>query len=103
MEFIYLENCTGFDWDKGNSLKSLEKYNVTLLESEEIFFNKPLLLENDTQHSTTKEKRYFALGITNKGRKLFCAFIIRKQKIRVISCRDMHKKERGFYEKDSKI
>jgi uncharacterized DUF497 family protein len=44
------------------------------------------------------EFRFAALGITNVGRKLFVIFTIRKSKIRIISARDMSKKERKLYE-----
>ncbi len=48
------------------------------------------------------ELRYGAFGITNKGRKLSCVFTIRGNKIRVITCRNMSKKERVWYEKQNK-
>ena len=49
---------------------------------------------HDTAHSA-KEKRFKALGKTNKGRLLFISFTIRKNKIRVISPRDQDREERG--------
>jgi hypothetical protein len=62
-----------------------------------VFFNLPLLLQEDVGHST-KEPRYLVLGQTNAGRPLFIAFTVRNEKIRVISARDMSQKERGLYE-----
>jgi len=48
------------------------------------------------------EKRYLALGSTNSGRCLTIVFTIRKKNlIRVISARDMSRKERKAYEKDN--
>jgi uncharacterized protein len=44
------------------------------------------------------EKRWFALGKTNAGRKLFIVFTLRKDKIRIISSRDMNRKEQNTYE-----
>ena len=64
---------------------------------EEVFFNLPLLLQSDDAHSQ-KEPRYYVLGHTIAGRRLFIAFTIREDKIRVISARDMSKKERKIYE-----
>jgi uncharacterized DUF497 family protein len=53
------------------------------------------------------EPRYYVLGRTNDERHLFIVFTIRKNKIRVISARDMSRKERRIYreqiEKTSKI
>jgi uncharacterized protein len=64
---------------------------------EEVFFNLPLLLQSDDAHSQ-KEPRYYVLGHTIAGRRLFISFTVREEKIRVISARDMSKKERKIYE-----
>ncbi|TAL25162.1 MAG: BrnT family toxin [Nitrospirae bacterium] len=92
-----LAECEGFDWDKGNILKSWEKHKVSAVECEQIFFNIPLIAAHDVQHAQ-EEPRYFALGRTDAGRHLFTAFTIRKNLIRVISARDMNRKERRLYE-----
>ena len=88
---------TGFDWDENNREKNWNKHGVLASECEEIFFNLPLLLQPDPSHSQ-KEPRYYVLGHTNLGRRSFVAFTIRGDKIRVISARDMSKKERSIYE-----
>ena len=36
--------CTGFDWDDGNSGKNWEKHGVADFEAEEIFFNRPFIV-----------------------------------------------------------
>lgn len=94
-----IETIEGFDWDEGNKQKSDLKHKVSNGESEEIFFNKPLLIAEDEKHSVN-ENRFFALGKTNNGKKLFCVFTVRKNLIRVISIRDMNKKEQVVYEKN---
>lgn len=88
----------GFDWDKGNKDKNLEKHRVLTDETEEIFFNEPLQFIRDIKHSQTEE-RIVAYGITDKGRKLTVVFTIRKERIRIISARDQNIKERRQYEK----
>lgn len=88
---------SGFDWDEGNREKNWIKHEVDYKEAEEIFFNKPLFINKDVKHSS-KEKRFEALGQTDKGRGLFVAFTIRNNKIRVISARDQDNKERRKYE-----
>ena len=88
---------SGFDWDTGNRDKNWQKHGVSNSECEEVFFNLPLLLEPDPAHSE-REPRYFILGQTNTGRNLFIAFTIRSEKIRVISARDMSRKEAQIYE-----
>ena len=94
-----VKNVIGFDWDNGNYKKNKIKHGVEINECEEIFFNKPLLIFPDKKHSET-ETRYYALGRTVLDRKLFVVFVIRNNKIRVISARDMSRKERKIYEKN---
>lgn len=91
-----LETCVGFDWDDGNEGKNWNKHRVSDGEAEEIFFHDPLVAGSDAAPST-KERRYFALGQTNVGRPLFVAFTIRERLIRVISAREMTKRELRRY------
>jgi uncharacterized DUF497 family protein len=89
----------GFDWDDGNARKN-EKHDVTMAEAEQIFFNAPLLVLEDSKHSN-REPRFHALGKTDDTRLLHITFTVRQngEKVRVISARDMHRKERVIYEK----
>ncbi len=90
------EECTGFDWDEGNSDKNWIKHKVTPSESEQIFFNQPLIVHPDIRHSKN-ENRFYALGITDTERHLFIVFTIRDDLIRIISARDMNRREKGVY------
>ena len=65
-----------FDWDKGNSGKNLARHKVTDQECEE---------------------GYILLGKTKQQRLLFIIFTVRNTKIRVISARDINKKENKLY------
>lgn len=87
-----LQGCVGFDWDDGNEGKNWDKHQVSDAECEEIFFNDPLVAGVDRVYSGS-EPRYFALGQTETGRRLFVAFTIRRDLIRVISARDMTPRE----------
>lgn len=87
----------GFEWNEGNRDKNSLKHKVSNGECEEIFFNQPLIILDDEAHSQ-EEKRYAAYGVTNEGRRLHIIFTFRGAKYRVISARDMHRKERQFYE-----
>jgi len=91
----------GFEWDAGNERKN-EKHGVTMMETEQVFFNAPLLLE-DVAHSQN-EVRIHALGVSDTARALHITFTLRKsgQLIRVISARDMHRKERAIYDQANK-
>ena len=95
---IDLSRITGFDWNEGNARKN-DKHSVTQAEAEEIFFNQPLLLLDDLRHRE-QEVRFHALGMTLDRRLLHVTFTLRGggTLIRVISARDMHRKERIVYE-----
>ncbi|OGY87431.1 MAG: hypothetical protein A2233_00760 [Candidatus Kerfeldbacteria bacterium RIFOXYA2_FULL_38_24] len=97
----HLSGITQFDWDSGNRDKNFQKHGVSYIECEEIFFNLPLLMLDDKKHSKT-EKRFYALGNTNQNRLLFIAFTVRKNKLRVISARNMSNKEKKYYAQATK-
>jgi len=95
----------GFEWDNWNLDKNWLKHGVTRYESEQIFFNQPLLVSNDEKHSQD-EARFNALGKTDTERLLSVAFTVRSQLIRIISARGMNGKEKRVYEdakEDSEI
>ena len=91
-----LSRFTEFEWDKGNRGKNWRKHQVSDTECEELFLNLPLIVSPDKTHSIS-ENRYYVLGKTDNDRLLFLVFTTRGNKIRVISARDMTKKERGCY------
>jgi uncharacterized DUF497 family protein len=91
-----------FEWDNGNLPKNLHKHDVTYQEAEEVFSNRPLVATRDIEHSTPKRQRYWAFGRTRSNRKLFAAFTLRNDKIRIISIRDMTKTEEDAYEEFEK-
>jgi uncharacterized DUF497 family protein len=96
---VDLAKITSFDWDEGNARKN-EKHGVSMAETEQVFFNIPLLVLEDIKHSH-KELRFHVLGKTDDVRLLHITITLRGagEKIRVISTRDMHRKERAIYEK----
>jgi len=94
-----LLGCIGFQWDKDNIEKNWLKHRVSPVECEQVFFNRALFAE-DVKHSQ-REKRHYALGLTDERRLLFVAFTIRRNLIRVISARNMSKKERRIYEEQA--
>jgi uncharacterized DUF497 family protein len=93
------DRITGFEWDKGNEQKNV-KHGVAPAEAEQVFLNEPLVVLDDLKHSGN-EQRFHALGQTTDGRLLHITFTIRTSRIRVISARDMHRKERAIYEQEA--
>jgi hypothetical protein len=98
---IDLDAISGFDWDDGNRRKN-DKHSVSMSEAEQVFFNMPLLMLADANHSQL-EPRLHALGKTDVGRFFHITFTLRQSAslIRVISARDMHRKERAIYEQQA--
>lgn len=90
-------DATEFDWDGGNAEKNWLRHRVSQSESEQVFFNRPLVVAEDDLHSA-EEARYFALGHTDLGRLLVVIYTLRGEKIRVISARDMTRREQKEYE-----
>lgn len=105
IKYIYNDNAVTlvnkdlkeFLWDTGNRDKNRLKHKVESTEAEEIFFDDEKIILKDRLHSG-KEERFIVLGTTKMGRLLFIVFTLRADKIRVISARDVSKKERKLYE-----
>lgn len=94
---IVLTESYKFDWVKGNREKNLKKHDVTDSECEEAFFDENKIQFKDVLHSG-KEERFILLGKTKESRLLFVVYTLRDNKIRVVSARDVNKKERKLYE-----
>lgn len=86
----------GLSWDIGNRDKNL-KHSVFNWECEQVFFNRPLVILEDPRHSLAENRRA-AFGRADSGRQLVIIYTMRGQLLRVISARDMNRKERLFYE-----
>lgn len=95
------EKCEGFQWDAGNSAKNFYKHKVSNSECEQVFFNLPIIIMDDKKHSED-EDRWYLLGRTDQDRFLFVVFTLRNNLIRVISARDMNRKEREIYNEEIK-
>jgi hypothetical protein len=95
-ESTVLAGVAGFQWDEGNSEKNWRRHKVTQAEAEQVFFNRPLVVAPDPQHSS-EEIRYFALGRSNEGRHLTIVFTRRDDLLRVVSARPMSSRERRVH------
>ena len=93
---VRLADCRGFQWDSANTDKIWHRHQVTPAECEELFFNRPLIVGMNEKHSS-EEERLYALGQSDSGRLIFVVFTVRERLIRVISARDMSRKEKRVY------
>ncbi|MCY4468529.1 MAG: BrnT family toxin [Thiotrichales bacterium] len=92
----------GFQWDQGNARKSTDKHGVSQTEAEQMFGNESLVVVEDDGHSQS-EQRFHALGVSVAGRRLHVTFTLRAKGtlIRVISARDMSRKERIIHDQET--
>ena len=95
-----LKNAKGFQWDQGNAKKNIDKHQLSCEESEQVFFNRPLYVVEDSKHSNA-ETRFKAFGKNNTGKLITLSFTLRGELIRIISARSMNKKERAEVEKQN--
>jgi uncharacterized protein len=99
MTVVALPEIVEFEWDEGNEQKNWITHHVRAEEAEEPFFAEERLILEDIHHSTKHEARFILIGKSKQGRLLFIVYTIRKEKTRIISCRDADKKEVLLYEK----
>lgn len=92
-----LADSLEFEWDSGNIDKN-RKHKVENSETEEAFFDEKNKVFPDPNHSLS-ERRFILLGKSKSKRLLFISFTKRINKIRIISARDINKKEVYLYEK----
>jgi uncharacterized DUF497 family protein len=90
-----LGSIAGFEWDEAN-IEHISRHKVIPEEAEQVFFDTNNALDEDIKHSTV-EKRFIIIGETQKGRLLYQVFTKRGDKIRVISSRDINKRELALY------
>ncbi len=84
-----------FEWDEGNSPKVERRIPIAVVEE---CFQRPVKLWKDLIHSLNEE-RQIMIATDQQGRHLWVCFTLREQRVRVISARYMHKKERETYAK----
>jgi hypothetical protein len=87
-----------FEWDKGNSSKSLLKHKISIEEVEAVFRAGTALPLGIQISPLVNEQRLGLVGPTLNGKFLQIAFVLREGRVRVISARPAHQKERRKYE-----
>jgi uncharacterized DUF497 family protein len=88
-----------FEWDNGKAKSNIRKHRVAFSEAATIFKNKLSITIYDPDHSDN-EDRYITVGTSDNGRFLMVAHTDRGDRTRIISAREMTRKEREIYEKE---
>ncbi len=87
-----------FEWDRGNLTKSASKHGVQPSEVEAVFRSGKALPLGVQVRPITTEQRLGVVGPSLNGRLLQVAFVLREGRVRPISSRPAHRKERKRYE-----
>lgn len=87
-----------FEWDRGNRIKSASKHGVLTEEAEGVFKSGLALPLGVQVHPPVNEQRLGVVGPTFGGRMLQVVFVLREGRVRIVSARPAHRKERRQYE-----
>lgn len=86
-----------FEWDSGNKSKSKSKHGIETVEIEEIFILGLAIPLGVQVEPEVDEERLAVVGPTSEGKLLHVVFTLRDGRVRPISGRPAHKKERSQY------
>ena len=85
-----------FEWDKGKNESNFSKHGIRF-EDSLMVFKSPMVIVEDTRYDYG-EARYIGIGKNDKGTFYTVVYTLRGDKIRIISARKAHRKERLMYE-----
>ena len=86
-----------FEWDPNKAVSNLQKHGVSFEEAATVFRDTLSITIPDPDHSV-HEERYITIGSSSRLRLLMVAHSEREGRIRVISARELTRKEREQYE-----
>ena len=86
-----------FEWNENKAIANLSKHGVSFEEAKTIFDDPFYVDFYDPDHSENEE-RYLIVGESSQGRLLIVSYAERKDSIRLISAREVTRKEREIYE-----
>jgi len=86
-----------FEWDPAKARDNEARHDVSFLEATEVFADSLSSTAADPDHSL-KEERFVIFGKTLRDRYLVVAFTERGGRLRIISARQMTRRERQAYE-----
>lgn len=101
MIFREEEHLIDFEWDPTKAQRNLYKHGVSFDEGATVFLDPLGITVHDPSHSR-QESRYLTIGSTSMGRMIVLSHTDRQGRIRIISARELTRKERKAYENESK-
>jgi len=88
-----------FEWDFKKAITNLQKHRVNFREAATVFSDELSITIYDPDHSD-QEDRFITIGTSDTDRFLMVSHTDRKNRIRIISARELTRKERKEYEKE---
>ncbi|MFQ5668783.1 MAG: BrnT family toxin [Candidatus Binatia bacterium] len=86
-----------FEWDPGKGQRNLRKHGVSFEEAATVFLDPMAMTYPDPDHSN-EEDREITIGYSKKERLLFVSHVRKKDRIRIISARQVTRRERKQHE-----
>jgi hypothetical protein len=90
-----------FEWDPQKAERNLSKHRVSFAEASTVFGDDLTITIPDPDHSIDEE-RYITIGWSNRHRLLMVAHADRGNRIRIISARELTRREqKAYYEEEN--
>jgi hypothetical protein len=86
-----------FEWDSGKAEANLAKHGVAFSDAATVFGDPLAMTYHDSGHSD-QEERFITFGTTATGRLVAVVHVDRHDRMRIISARDLTRRERKQYE-----
>jgi hypothetical protein len=86
-----------FEWDPRKAALNLRKHKVSFAEAATVLGDEMAATAYDPVHSIDEE-RYITIGLSDRHRLLIVAHADRGDRVRIISARELTRKERKEYE-----
>lgn len=90
-----------FGWHPAKAANNLRKHGVSFEEAASVFDDVLAAIYENPYHSTS-EKRYLIVGSSALERLLIVAYAEQQERIRIISAREVTKRERKLYEEEDR-
>lgn len=88
-----------FDWDPKKASRNLKRHSVSFQEAATVFGDTLSVTAADPDHSL-EENRCIIVGQSHRGRLLIVSHAEHRDRIRIISARELTRKERRTYEEE---
>lgn len=91
-----------FEWDPKKAAENLRKHGVDFTEAATVFGDPLSITYYDPDHAGD-EDRYIIIGMSSRHRWLIVAHSDRQERTRLISAREVTRRERKLYEGENSL